>query len=68
VGLAAIDKAIALNSAYFEALVYKNLLLRLQANLEKNPSLQRALLLEADEWRAKAQQVRNQSTATSAGK
>ena len=32
-----------------EAIAYKNLLLRLQANLEKDPKKQQALLKEADE-------------------
>ena len=33
-----------LNDQYMEALVYKNLLLRVQANLERNPARQQALL------------------------
>ena len=41
-GIEAIDKAIKLKSDYFEALTYKNLLLRVQANLEKNPARQQA--------------------------
>ena len=45
-----IDEAIKLNPNYFEALTYKNLLLRVQANLEKNPARQQALLREANEW------------------
>jgi len=62
-GLQAIDEAIRLNPDYFEALTYKNLLLRVQANLEKNPALQQALLLEANEWRAKAQEIRKKAQA-----
>ena len=43
-GNEAIDKAIKLKPDYPEALTYKNLLLRVQANLEKNPARQQALL------------------------
>jgi tetratricopeptide (TPR) repeat protein len=45
------DKAIALNAAYVEAITYKNLLLRLQANLERDPAVQKRLLQEADQLR-----------------
>jgi tetratricopeptide (TPR) repeat protein len=66
-GLAAVDEAIKLNPNYFEALTYKNLLLRVQANLEKNPARQQALLREANEFRDKAQEIRNKSKAAGAG-
>ena len=65
-GLDAVDKAIQLNPNYFEALTYKNLLLRVQANLEKNPDRQQALLREANEWRDKAQEVRKKAQAAGA--
>jgi tetratricopeptide (TPR) repeat protein len=65
-GLQAIDEAIRLNPNYFEALTYKNLLLRVQANLEKNPARQQALLREANEWRDKAQEVRKKAQAAGA--
>jgi len=65
-GLQAIDEAIRLNPKYFEALTYKNLLLRVQANLEKDPARQQALLREANEWRDKAQEVRKQAQAAGA--
>ena len=35
-GVEATDKAIAIKSDYLEAIVYKGLLLRLQANMEKD--------------------------------
>ena len=57
-GLEAVDKAIQLKPDYFEALTYKNLLLRVQANLEKNPQKQQQLLKEADQYRDKAQEIR----------
>jgi tetratricopeptide (TPR) repeat protein len=62
-GVAAVDKAIALKNDYMDALVYKNLLLRLQANLEKNPARQQALLKEADQLRDRAQELRKQKAA-----
>ena len=48
---------------YMEALVYKGLLLRLQANLEKDANKQKALLKEADELRDKAQAIRKPKNA-----
>ena len=63
-GLVAIDKALELKSDYFEALSYKNLLLRVQANLEKNPARQQALLREADQFRDRAQEIRNKQRAS----
>ncbi|MGH9350451.1 MAG: tetratricopeptide repeat protein [Vicinamibacterales bacterium] len=62
-GVAAVDKAISLKNDYMDALVYKNLLLRLQANLEKNPARQQALLKEADQLRDRAQELRKQQRA-----
>jgi tetratricopeptide (TPR) repeat protein len=62
-GVASVDKAISLKNDYMEALVYKNLLLRLQANLEKNPARQQALLKEADQLRDRAQELRKQKVA-----
>ena len=65
-GVDAVDKAIELKGDYMEALVYKNLLLRLQANLEKNPARQQALLREADQFRNRAEELRKQKAAASA--
>jgi tetratricopeptide (TPR) repeat protein len=62
-GLEAVDKAIELKPDYFEALTYKNLLLRVQANLEKNPQKQQQLLKEADQYRDKAQDIRSKQRA-----
>jgi tetratricopeptide (TPR) repeat protein len=66
-GLESVDQAIKLNPKYFEALTYKNLLLRVQANLEKNPAKQQELLKEANQWRDRAQEVRNAAKAAGAG-
>jgi tetratricopeptide (TPR) repeat protein len=62
-GIEAIDHALQLKADYMEALVYKNLLLRLQANLEKDPSKQQALIKQADQLRDKAQELRKQKAA-----
>ena len=50
-GLAMEDKALGLNPDYMEALTYKNILLRLQANIEKDPVKQKQLIDEADKLR-----------------
>ena len=49
-----------------EALVYKNLLLRVQANLERNPARQQALLKEATDLRNRAEEIRKQNAAAPA--
>ena len=59
-------KAIRLNPNYFEALTYKNLLLRMQADLEKDSERREALLREADALRDKAQEIRK-TTLTPGG-
>jgi hypothetical protein len=56
-GVAAEDKALQLNPNYIEALVYKNILLRQQANLEKDPDKQKELIRQADELRGKAMEL-----------
>jgi tetratricopeptide (TPR) repeat protein len=53
-GIEAEDKALSLNPNYIDALVYKNILLRQQANLEKDPKRQQALIKEADQLRDRA--------------
>jgi len=50
-GLAMEDKALGLNPDYMEAMTYKNILLRLQANIEKDPAKQKQLIDEADKLR-----------------
>ena len=61
-GLEAIDRALALRPDYFEALTYKNLILRQQARLEADPVLQRGLIDEADRLQQQAIDVRNAQT------
>ena len=52
-GLTMEDKALSLNPDYTEAMTYKNILLRLKANLEKDPAEQKRLIEEADKLRNK---------------
>jgi len=62
-GIQAVDHALQIKPDYTEALVYKNLLLRLEANMEKDPKKQQELIKEADQLRDKAQELRKQKTA-----
>lgn len=62
-GIEAIDHSIQIKPDYMEALVYKNLLFRLQANLEKDPAKQQALIKQADALRDKANELRKQKAA-----
>ena len=64
-GIEAVDHAIQIKPDYTEALVYKNLLLRLEANMEKDPAKQQALIKQADALRDKAQELRKQKSASS---
>lgn len=65
-GLAAADRALALNPEYADALAYKSILLRHQANLESDRDRQRALLAEADRNRAEAIALAKQRASNSA--
>lgn len=58
-GLEAEDRALAIKPDYVDALVMKNLLLRQQALVERNPQRQQELLREANELRDKAIDIRN---------
>src|SRR2546426_63590 len=62
-GIEAVDHSLQIKPDYMEALVYKNLLLRLQANMEKDPSKQQALIKQADQLRDKANELRKQKAA-----
>jgi TonB family protein len=53
-GIAATDRALALNPDYVEALTYKNLLLRMRASLETDPFQKQQLIAEADALRSRA--------------
>ena len=62
-GLEAANKAIELNPNYIDALVYKGLILRSQALIEKEPSKQNALIAEATQLRDKAEALRKKKAA-----
>jgi len=62
-GIEQVDKALQLKPGYMEALTYKNLLLRLQANLEKDQAKQSALLKEADKLRDQAMEIQKKQAA-----
>lgn len=62
-GIEQVDKALQLKADYMEALTYKNLLLRLQANLEKDPAKQASLLKEADRLRDQALEMKKKQVA-----
>ena len=57
-GLEAENKAIQLRADYIDALVFKGLLLRSQAFLEKTPQRQKELLAEAEGLLAKVAEIR----------
>ncbi len=65
-GIAATDRALEIKSDYADALVYKNLLLRLAANFEKDAKKQGDLIKEADRLRDKAIAIKKQK-ATGVG-
>jgi tetratricopeptide (TPR) repeat protein len=58
-GLAMEDKALSLNPDYMDAITYKNILLRLEANGEKDPKRQKELLDEADKLRNRVIEAQN---------
>jgi tetratricopeptide (TPR) repeat protein len=65
-GLTAIDHALQLKPDYVEAITYNGLLLRLQANLEKDPAKQQQLLKDATALSDKANAMRKAKTAGTA--
>ena len=59
-GLEASDRALALNDRYVDALIYKNILLRMQANDTEDLDEQEALIAEADELREMAEELQQE--------
>lgn len=53
-GMAQIDRAIQLRAGYFEAMLYKGLLIREQVKMEPNAGRQAELKASADDWQKKA--------------
>jgi tetratricopeptide (TPR) repeat protein len=66
-GIEAENKALELNPNYIDALVYKNILLRQLANLEKDRDRQQQLIREADELRNKAMQLQKSGSSKPSG-
>ncbi len=66
-GIEAEDKALAINAEYFEALTYKNILMRQQALYVRDPKAQKELLTEADVLLSKAMEVRKKQNESAAG-
>ena len=62
-GIEAVDQAIKIKPDYMEALVYKGLLLRLEANLEKDAKKQAELMKEANALRDRAEELRKKKAA-----
>lgn len=56
-GIAAEDSALALHADYIEALTYKNILLRMKANMEKDRKVIDSLINEADRLRNRAMEL-----------
>lgn len=62
-GLAAEDRALALRPDYTDAMVYKNILLRMQANLTTDAVEQKRLIAEADALRSRVLQMQREKAA-----
>ena len=62
-GLAAVDKALTIKPDYADAMTYKGLLLRLEANLEKDPAKQQDLLKKAKELQDQSDETRKKKAA-----
>lgn len=57
-GMSALDRAIALEPNYFEAMLLENLLLKEQAKIEPDPSKKAALMAKAEGWLRKSFEAR----------
>lgn len=64
-GIAAEDRALAINPDYLEAMTYKNILLRLQANQSGDPAERARLIAEADELRNRVIAMQKRTDAAS---
>jgi tetratricopeptide (TPR) repeat protein len=62
-GIAATDRALKLNPDYIEALTYKNILLRMQGNLETDMGKRQQLYKQADDLRNRAMELSKKKTA-----
>ena len=62
-GLEAEDHALSINPDYYEALAFKQILLRQAANYEKDPAKQKQLLNEANTYQTRANDIRKKQGA-----
>ena len=62
-GIAAEDKALAINPEYADAMVYKNILMRHQALYERDPKLQKQLTEDAEKLLQRAMAIQKKQTA-----
>jgi len=62
-GMEEVEKALQIKPDYVEAIVYKGLLLRLQAGMEKDPKKQQELLKEATQLQEKAAEMKKKQTS-----
>lgn len=62
-GLQAMDRALRLRPEYFDAMVYNNLLFREKAKLQTDGNLRLEYVAKADEWQAKARELRKKIQA-----
>jgi tetratricopeptide (TPR) repeat protein len=62
-GIASSDHALQLKPDFSDGMIYKGLLLRLQANLEKDPAKQRDLIKEATALHDKGEELRKKKAA-----
>jgi tetratricopeptide (TPR) repeat protein len=62
-GIDSTDKALKLNPDYVDALTYKNILLRMEGNLEKDPAKRKPFIDEADELQRKANELRKKKAS-----
>jgi tetratricopeptide (TPR) repeat protein len=67
-GIEATDRALQLNPNFADALTYKNILLRMQANMETDMGKRAQLIKQADEIQAKALALRAQAAGTAPAK
>jgi len=65
-GLEAVDKALQLKQDYLEAVVFKGLLFRTQALLEKDPKVQQQLLKDATQISERVKQLQAKQRASGA--
>ena len=66
-GLDELEKALEINADYVEAITYKNILMRLQANLTDDLDEREALIEEADVLRDRAEELLEQQRSGAAG-